>query len=122
MADPDETTNKLRGRCGECSHVWVLAYLPMSLEKVAKIGKRSICPKCAGTDIFMPTDVFEIDASIPVVYPKCQGAMRIGKAMGQTFTGIGDFHDNNTVCTMSAGGPGALINYYKCEACGWSIS
>jgi hypothetical protein len=46
----------LRGRCDECSHVWVLAYLPMTVEKVAKIGKRSICPKCACTDIFIASD------------------------------------------------------------------
>lgn len=37
--------------CAECGHEWVAAYLPMSVDKFAAIGKRTICPKCASKKI-----------------------------------------------------------------------
>jgi len=45
----------LRGRCGECSHVWVVAHLPMDLRKVAALAGRAACPKCACTKVFVDT-------------------------------------------------------------------
>ena len=53
---------------------------------------------------------------------KCNGKMKPGKAMQQTYTGIGDFNDNDDVCTVSPGGPGKLIDCLKCEDCGWSVT
>ena len=53
---------------------------------------------------------------------KCGGTMQPGIAMGQTFTaGIPDDLGGD-VQTMSAGGPGALIDCMKCSACGWSVT
>lgn len=46
-------SKELRGSCGECSHVWTLAYLPMDLTKVADICKRAICPACACKKVFV---------------------------------------------------------------------
>ena len=45
----------LRGRCGECSHVWVVAHLPMGLREVATLAGRASCPKCACTKVFVDT-------------------------------------------------------------------
>lgn len=45
----------LRGRCGECSHVWVVAHLPMGLREVAALAGRASCPKCACTKVFVDT-------------------------------------------------------------------
>jgi hypothetical protein len=55
--------------------------------------------------------------------PKCRRptAMMPGKAMRSTVTGIGDFHDADTVVTLSAGGPGTLIDCLKCPTCGYSV-
>lgn len=53
---------------------------------------------------------------------KCGGAMSPGKAIAQTITGIGDFHDADAVVSVSPGGPGALIGCMKCEDCGWSVT
>lgn len=46
---------------------------------------------------------------------KCGGAMKLGKAMGQTL----DCSDEGT---CSPAGPGKLIDCMKCEACGWSVT
>lgn len=54
----DETPHlekTLRGRCGECDHVWIVAHLPMSVDAVAKLAKRGACPVCAGTKIYVAT-------------------------------------------------------------------
>ena len=36
-------------RCGddECGHVWIVAYLPMQLDKAARLMHLAACPKCA---------------------------------------------------------------------------
>jgi hypothetical protein len=39
------------GRCGDCFHVWTVAYLPMPPDKLAKLLCRAACPACAGTDV-----------------------------------------------------------------------
>lgn len=52
---------------------------------------------------------------------RCNGIMRPGIAMGQTWSaGIPDFPGQDTCITMSPGGPGRVIDCMKCEACGWS--
>jgi hypothetical protein len=38
---------ELKGECGKCSHVFVIAHLPMELSKVATLMKAARCPKCA---------------------------------------------------------------------------
>lgn len=53
---------------------------------------------------------------------KCGGTMSPSKAIAQTFTGVGDFHDADEVSTISAGGPGKLIDCMKCVDCGWSVT
>lgn len=45
----------LRGRC-ECSHVFVIAHLPMPVHLVAELAKAARCPKCASSKIFPATD------------------------------------------------------------------
>lgn len=52
---------------------------------------------------------------------KCGGQMKPSKAIAQTYTGIADFPDGEVV-TMSAGGPGKLIDCMKCVKCGWSVT
>jgi predicted RNA-binding Zn-ribbon protein involved in translation (DUF1610 family) len=39
-------------RCEECRHVWPLAWLPLAVEHVAKLGK-SPCPACGGRRIMI---------------------------------------------------------------------
>lgn len=43
----------MRCRCGDCGWVWVIAYLPMPVEKVARLGLRAACPMCACTKVFL---------------------------------------------------------------------
>ena len=46
-----------------------------------------------------------------------------GKAIEQTWTpGVPDFPGQTVGITMSAGGPGRLIDCLKCDKCGWSIT
>jgi hypothetical protein len=53
---------------------------------------------------------------------ECKTPMTSGIALMQTYTGIGDFHDNDAVSTLSPGGPGQIASCWKCPACGWSMS
>ena len=53
---------------------------------------------------------------------KCGGDMRDGKAIAQTVTGMPDFPGDRHAVTLSAGGPGMLINCLKCSICGWSMT
>lgn len=53
--------------------------------------------------------------------PRCNGDMLPGVAMGQTFTGIGDFQGREVV-TLNPGGPGVIVQCIKCTACGHSVS
>ena len=52
---------------------------------------------------------------------KCGSAMKPGKAIAATYTGIPDF-PGGEVCTVSAGGQGKLIDCMKCIKCGWSVT
>lgn len=52
---PEATAAELRGRCGSCSHIWVVAHLPLGLEEVARLAARAACPKCACTKVFVDT-------------------------------------------------------------------
>lgn len=41
----------LKGQCKDCGHVFVVAYFPMTVEKVARLAMRATCPFCgADTD------------------------------------------------------------------------
>jgi hypothetical protein len=46
-------SNVLKGKCGECEHVFIVARLPMPLDKAAKLMKSAACPQCASTKIFV---------------------------------------------------------------------
>ena len=48
-------TESLRGRCGGCGHVWVVAQLSLGLREVAALAGRASCPKCACTKVFVDT-------------------------------------------------------------------
>ena len=50
---------------------------------------------------------------------RCNTPMQPGKAIEQTYTGTPDFPGAEVV-TLSPGGPGKLIDCWKCPACGWS--
>lgn len=52
----------------------------------------------------------------------CQGNMKKGIAMGQTYSRIGDFRQSDAVCTVSLGGSGKIIPALKCEVCGFSVT
>ena len=36
----------LKGRCGKCEHVFVVAHLPMPLSTAAEVMLRATCPSC----------------------------------------------------------------------------
>ncbi len=48
MSNERVLTKTITARCGDelCSHVWIVAHLPMSIDKVALLMKRAACPKC----------------------------------------------------------------------------
>ena len=48
-APQPQEPNVVMARCGDdaCRHVWIVAYLPMQIERVAMLMKRAACPKCA---------------------------------------------------------------------------
>lgn len=52
MADEEKM---LRGRCGSCDHVWIIAYLPMEVSKVAALAKVAGCPNCFGERVSIAT-------------------------------------------------------------------
>jgi hypothetical protein len=52
---------------------------------------------------------------------KCGAAMGRGLAIQETYTGTPDF-PGGAVVTVSAGGPGRLIDCLKCPGCGHSIT
>lgn len=56
-----------------------------------------------------------------MICTKCGGQMKPSKAIAQTFTGTPEW-EGAEVVTMSAGGPGKLIDCLKCEKCGHSVS
>lgn len=54
---------------------------------------------------------------------KCGGTMQLCHAIAQTYTsGAPDDLGATDGQTMSAGGPGVLIDCRKCEDCGWSVT
>lgn len=54
---------------------------------------------------------------------KCGGTMKPSKAIEQTYTtGMPDFPGDTVGITISAGGPGKLVDCLKCEKCGWSVT
>ena len=48
--------------------------------------------------------------------------MQAGKAIAQTVIGMPDFSGDRSAVTLSADGPGVLIDCLKCSTCGWSIT
>lgn len=44
------------GRCGDCHHRWIVAYLPMPLREFAALARAARCPKCASAKVFVATD------------------------------------------------------------------
>ncbi|GAB3763660.1 hypothetical protein GCM10028796_17560 [Ramlibacter monticola] len=81
-----------------------------------------ICPRCKVDrfkepcgDPHHPPCALTATASGVQACRKCGGAMKPGKAMGQTM----DCSDEGT---CSPAGPGKLIDCMKCERCGWSVT
>jgi len=52
---------------------------------------------------------------------KCGTQMQRGVAVGETRGGVSDFPGGEIVTTYP-GGPGRLIDCYKCPSCGWSMT
>ena len=53
---------------------------------------------------------------------KCDEVMGLSKAISQTFTaGTPDFPGDTHASTFSAGGPGKLVDCWKCPKCGRSV-
>jgi endogenous inhibitor of DNA gyrase (YacG/DUF329 family) len=49
-------SNALYGKCPTCSQVFLVAKLPMQLDKAAKLMMRAACPSCGETKgIKLPT-------------------------------------------------------------------
>lgn len=54
--------------------------------------------------------------------PKCRVELVPGRALSQTWTeGAPDFPGDNVCVTVSAGGPGRVIDCLKCPCCGHSL-
>lgn len=54
---------------------------------------------------------------------KCDVEMRPGHALAQTFVGgMPDFPGDTHATTFSAGGPGTMIDCWKCPECGRSVT
>ena len=53
---------------------------------------------------------------------ECGGAMLKGVALQQNYSGIGDFHDGDAVCTISPDGTATMVECLKCASCGHSES
>lgn len=63
------------------------------------------------------------DEAMETTCRRCGGEMQPGIAMGQTYTaGALDFPGDCECVTMSAGGPGVVIEARKCRTCGWSVT
>jgi hypothetical protein len=43
--------NPLNGCCKRCGHVWVVAWLPMTIDEVAPMMKDARCPMCSCPDV-----------------------------------------------------------------------
>lgn len=53
----------------------------------------------------------------------CQSHMQRGLFTEQTFVGgMPDFPGDTIASTFSAGGPGRLVECWKCPECGWSVT
>lgn len=52
------------GKCGDdkCGHRWIIAYLPMDLEKCAKLMQSAACPKCANDRPYLDQSGGALDA------------------------------------------------------------
>jgi ribosomal protein S27E len=35
--------------CADCGHTWIGVYLPMAMDKFAKVLRKAACPKCAAS-------------------------------------------------------------------------
>lgn len=53
---------------------------------------------------------------------KCNGNMRPGTYLAQTFSGVPDFPGDTHAVTVSPSGPGRLAECLKCDACGHSVT
>lgn len=53
---------------------------------------------------------------------KCNGNMRPGTYLAQTFSGLPDFPGDTHAVTVSPSGPGRLAECLKCDACGHSVT
>ena len=74
------------------------------------------CPRCEDTG------VVPVTRETAPTCRSCRITMQPGRALQTTMrTGEPDFPGDDTVVTMSAGGPGVLVPCWKCPQCGRSI-
>lgn len=55
-------------RCGACGHVWTAAYLPMGLERMAKLLKGLCCVACGepSRNIFLDNEAMPSDSGLTI--------------------------------------------------------
>lgn len=46
----------LHVKCEDCKHVWVLLYLPMELDRAARVMSGAHCPQCGDKMIVLATE------------------------------------------------------------------
>jgi ribosomal protein S27AE len=54
--------------CPPCSQTWIIAYLPMEMEKLARLMKGAACPKCGekkGIKMASAADIAATTAKVP---------------------------------------------------------
>ena len=54
--------------------------------------------------------------------PKCGGKLNEGQALLDIMTGTPDFPGDDYVCTVSPSGKAKLVDCWKCETCGYSVT
>ena len=47
MSEP--RSDRLYVHCADCDHTWIAVYLPMAMDKAAKVLRKVVCPKCAAS-------------------------------------------------------------------------
>lgn len=76
-----------------------------------------------GSDVALMHEAVARITDLEATCRRCGGEMQPGIAMGQTYTaGAPDFPADREGVTMSAGGPGVVIEARKCVDCGHSIT
>jgi hypothetical protein len=49
---PGEPKQPFQGRCGECGHVWTVCFLPMAMDRAARLMSAAACPKGCDASVY----------------------------------------------------------------------